>query len=152
MPRRNISTLICLQKKHWSTRVAVILEVSERRLPAALWTDPFLRYLLVVGCSHGWDHKWPDNRESEWDSHWLYWIYCSSFGSEILNNDSQMRPKCFFLHLSSLGDLACGEGLFLSLYLPIPGFLHRPLPGQHGFDWFLDGPTINFLVLKARKV
>lgn len=54
------------------------------------------------------------------------------------------------LYLSSLRDLACGGGLLLDLSLPISGFLQGPLPGQHGFDGFFDGPTINLLVLKIR--
>lgn len=45
------------------------VEDLERCIPAALWTGPFLRYLLVVGCSHDWDHKWPDDREDELSHH-----------------------------------------------------------------------------------
>lgn len=57
------------------------------------------------------------------------------------------------LYLSRLGDLACGggSGLFLDFSLPISGFLQGPLPCQHGFDGFLDGPTIDLLVLGNRE-
>lgn len=33
--------------------------MKNTNVPAALWTGPFLKYLLVEGCSHDWDHTWP---------------------------------------------------------------------------------------------
>lgn len=37
--------------------------VTERDVPAALWTGSFLRYRLAEGCSRDWDHKWPEDRK-----------------------------------------------------------------------------------------
>lgn len=111
--------------------------VKKTSVPAALWTGPWLKYLLAEGCSRDWGHRWPAPGRRR------------LVNSETIKGAFQLLHFVLF-HLSSLGDLACGCFL-LHFSLPVPGFLQGPLPGQHGFDGLFDRPAINLLVLRNGK-